>query len=185
MSESVIKKLINKNNFEYFHKEISISTMDEVRNYLIKHKRNCIFLADKQLNGKGQRGKNWSSPIGNIYCSIGFQNLFDIKDHFIYSMLVAVSIRMTLEKFNIDNITFKWPNDIFYKNMKFSGIISESISLDKVLNFIIVGFGVNINSSPKLAEYPTTFVKNFSGVKNISSFLEIFFNIFFINLNKI
>ena len=134
MSKNLLKQIAKKNEYQFFHKKNTNSTMSEVRDYLIKNKKNCIFLSDQQKKGKGQRGKQWHSPIGNIYCSISFENLFQIKEHFIFSILIATSIKMTLQKFNAKHIKFKWPNDIFYKNMKFSGMISESLFIDKINN---------------------------------------------------
>ena len=180
-----LNKIVSNNKYLLFHKEITNSTMDEVKDYLLKNKKNCIFISDEQKKGKGQRGNKWISPPGNIYCSISFNNFFDIKDHFIFSILIAVSIKMTLDKFHIKHIKFKWPNDIFYKNKKFSGIISESLTINEINNFIIVGFGINFNSSPEENDYTTTFIRAFCDIKDMNSFLEIFFNILFINLNKI
>ena len=76
------------------------------------------FLANQQTDGIGRRGSYWHSPSGNFYCSISIDNFLEIKDHFLYSILVCVSIKMVLEKFGVKKIKFKWPNDIFYEKKK-------------------------------------------------------------------
>ena len=50
---------------------------------------------------------------GNIYCSINFNGKIKIKDFFLFNILIATSIKKVLEKFKLNNIFFKWPNDIF------------------------------------------------------------------------
>jgi len=92
---------------------------------------------------------------------------------------------MTLEKFKAKNIQFKWPNDIFYKNKKFSGMISEMYNIDNLKKYIIVGFGINFNSSPNIKHYPTTHIRSFCDIDEINKFLESFFEILFLNYKNI
>ena len=118
MIDKYNENTFNKNNYEFFHKETTSSTMDDVKNFIKNKKKNCIYLSDKQINGKGQRGNFWHSPLGNVYCSISFENFLHIKDHFLFSVLVALTVKKSLEIFNAKNIFFKWPNDIFFKKKK-------------------------------------------------------------------
>ena len=39
-----------------------------------------LYLAEEQTKGRGRMGKEWSSPVGNIYMSIAFlsQNLMSL-----------------------------------------------------------------------------------------------------------
>ena len=184
MCSKKIEDIFQKNNYEYFHKKITKSTMQDARNFLKNSTNNCIFFSDEQLEGKGQKGNNWSSPKGNIYCSISFNNFLNIKKHFLYSALIAISIKMSLEKFNADNIYFKWPNDIFYKKKKFAGIISEIINVTQNQAKIIIGFGINFISAPNLENYKATYVKSFCKIKTKEEFLLVFTEILFYNLNK-
>ena len=153
--------------------------MLDVRNFLLKNNKNCIFLSDEQSEGRGRRGDIWYSPLGNIYCSISFDNFLKNRNYFLFNVLITTSIKLTLEKFGAENIYFKWPNDIFYKNKKFAGIISENINIDKMHSYIIVGFGINIVSSPEIRDYNSTFIKSFCNMKKINKFLSLFFKILF------
>ena len=56
MIDKYNENTFNKNNYEFFHKETTSSTMDDVKNFIKNKKKNCIYLSDKQINGKGQRG---------------------------------------------------------------------------------------------------------------------------------
>ena len=184
MIDKYNENTFNKNNYEFFHKETTSSTMDDVKNFIKNKKKNCIYLSDKQINGKGQRGNFWHSPLGNVYCSISFENFLHIKDHFLFSVLVALTVKKSLEIFNAKNIFFKWPNDIFFKKKKFGGIISELIKVNSK-SYVIVGFGINIESSPKLSNYKTTFAKHFSDIKSKDEFLLVFFKQLFFKLSEL
>ena len=100
--------------------------MDDAKKYIKHNNRNCVVLADQQYEGKGRRGNKWESPKGNVYCSLSFDNFLNIKDHFIFSVITAISIKMALENFDAKNIKFKWPNDIYCNNKKFAGIILDT-----------------------------------------------------------
>jgi BirA family biotin operon repressor/biotin-[acetyl-CoA-carboxylase] ligase len=185
MIDKTIQKIFQINKYDFFHTESTKSTMSDVKNFLTKNNRNCIYLSDKQSEGRGRRGNYWHSPPGNIYCSISFDNFLNIKDHFLYSILICITIKETLEKFNSSKIKFKWPNDIFYENKKFAGIITETFNFKNLNPYMITGFGINFISSPVIKNYESTYIKSFSTVKNINDFLEIFFKLLFINLKKL
>jgi BirA family biotin operon repressor/biotin-[acetyl-CoA-carboxylase] ligase len=182
MFQKKIENILQKHDYEFFHTKTTKSTMQDVRNYLKDYKENCFYLSDQQSKGKGQRGSNWYSPPGNIYCSISFDNFLDIKEHFLFSVLISLSIKMSLEKFNAKNIYFKWPNDIFYKKNKFAGMISEIININEKKSYIIVGFGINFISAPQLKNYQATYIKSFCNLKSINDFLLVFIKILFSNL---
>ena len=99
--------------------------------------------------------------------------------------MIATSIKEALEKFNAKNIKFKWPNDIFYKESKFCGMISEIFQNNNLESYMIIGFGINVDSSPKLEDYSLTHLKSFCDVQGSHEFLLVFFTIFFNNLKKL
>ena len=185
MSFKKIKKIAANNQYEFVYKKKCKSTMLDLKKlYNIKNK-NYIILSEEQTNGIGRRGNIWHSPKGNIYCSINFNGKIKIKDFFLFNILIATSIKKVLEKFKLDNIFFKWPNDIFFKKQKFCGIISETYTNSKNETCIISGFGINIYNSPKINEYPTTSISSFYKEIEISFFLQEIFRILFLNLKKL
>ena len=185
MDQVKIKNILKAHNYDFFQKNTTSSTMLDVHKHLKEGKKNCIYLSNQQTNGRGQRGKIWDSPIGNIYCSISFDNFLNIKDHFLFSVLISTTIKMSLEKFEANYIFFKWPNDIFYKKKKFAGMISEIVNISKIKSYIIIGFGINLISSPDLEKYNATYAKSFSKIKSIDEFLLVFIKNLFLNLNKL
>ena len=184
MLENKVRHILLKNDYDFLHTRTAKSTMFEAQNYIKKNDRNCIFLSDHQSEGRGQRGNIWQSPVGNIYCSISFDNFLKTEEHFLFSILVGQTIKMSLEYFDATNIFFKWPNDIFYEKKKFAGIINEILDI-KNKSYIVMGFGINFSSAPKLKKYNSTYIKSFCNVKSIDDFLFIFIKILFANLKDL
>ena len=48
-----------------------------------------------------------------------------------------------------------------------------------------MGFGININSSPKTTNYDSTYVKSFCNLRSIKEFFIVFIEILFLELDKI
>ena len=73
----------------------------------------------------------------------------------------------------------------FTKKKKIAGMISEFVNSDKQKSHIIVGFGINFISAPRLKNYDTTYIKSFCNIKSIEDFFLIFIKILFINLKAL
>ena len=178
-----INKCLKLYNFELFSFNSTTSTMDEAKIKINSLNKNLIISAYEQTKGRGRRGNSWISPPGNIYCSIGMLNIRS-SDLYILSMLTSVAIKHSLEHIGLQDIFFKWPNDIYCHSKKIAGIIQESY-LNKLDNrILIIGTGINFLSSPKNSIYKTTYINEY--VKNISreQYIEIFINYFFHYLNE-
>ena len=106
-------------------------------NILSKSKIHFIT-ANKQTNGHGSHGRSWESPIGGIYCTICFYNEC-CENPTTITLTTAVAICSYFESIGV-NLGIKWPNDIICNNKKIGGILSEYLD-----NWLIVGFGLNIN----------------------------------------
>ena len=183
MSFNKIEEISKSNNYEFININSTLSTMIDAKKYLEKNNSNCIILANEQIAGKGRRGNHWHSPKGNIYSSITFNNCLKKNEFFLFNIIIALSIKLALKEFKARNIYFKWPNDIFYKNKKFCGIIAETYQTKHTKNFIISGIGINMISSPTIKEHKTTYVRSFCKIINITDFMELFLEILFLNLN--
>ena len=184
MQYDYIKDDLENHGLKLIHYQSTESTMDTVKN-IINNEDGCFFvIADSQKKGKGRRGNIWHSPKGNIYISFNLHMQTDISNYFIYNIATSVSISETLD--NICNVKskIKWPNDINVNGKKISGIITEVIKIrDK--NNIIIGLGINVDSSPNIKEYPTTFSKKINAESNIKNIINLFIKYFFNNYSKI
>ncbi|MFN5026645.1 MAG: biotin--[acetyl-CoA-carboxylase] ligase, partial [Candidatus Fonsibacter sp.] len=146
------------------------STNDFARTLITEHKiSKGIVTADEQTKGRGRYGNQWSSPKGNLYFTIFFPILrFNLKK---IQFLVQLQIRNILKKYRIKNLSLKWPNDLYINNKKVCGILQESIVFKKF--FLIIGIGINIQSSPKIKKYPTTYLNKEAKKKiNLNELVE-------------
>lgn len=107
----------------------------------------CI--AEEQSGGRGRLGRSWHSPFGeNIYFSARWpwhQSLVSLSG---LSLVIALAIVDTLRPYLKDeSLGLKWPNDILWHNQKLGGILVEIKQGISEETSIIVGIGLNINSS--------------------------------------
>ena len=158
--------------------------MDDIKKKLKKKSKNYIVRANQQKKGRGRRGSKWFSPSGNMYCSFAINTNLLIKDFFIYSIMMSIAIKDSLEHIGMQNISFKWPNDIYYQDKKISGMILESFDDKDNDKFVIIGVGINFISSPKISNYKTTHVLTHISNININEYFKIFINYFIYYLNK-
>ncbi len=104
----------------------------------------CGILADIQTNGVGRCERKWESSPGNLYSSI-IKRIPKNKDICKISLATACAVHETIKDFlspeKKDLLYLHWPNDIYYKNRKLSGIL-----LAVVDDWIVISVGINIHS---------------------------------------
>ncbi|MGL5086195.1 MAG: biotin--[acetyl-CoA-carboxylase] ligase, partial [Clostridium sp.] len=105
-----------------------------------------LVVSEVQTSGKGRLGREWTSPNGGIFASFILRpNIEPIYASKI-TLIAAAAEAITLEAFNISP-KIKWPNDLLVNNKKLSGILTEmSCDMDRI-NYVILGFGINVNLS--------------------------------------
>ena len=111
-------------------------------------------MAVRQTAGRGQRGRNWISPAGNIYATV-YWRLDDEQSapyRNIASLLAGDMLAYVFRQSGIDAFV-KWPNDIVRNNRKISGILVEERE-----GHLLVGIGINLVSAPKAAMLDDDFV---------------------------
>ncbi|MDO6642124.1 MULTISPECIES: bifunctional biotin--[acetyl-CoA-carboxylase] ligase/biotin operon repressor BirA [unclassified Shewanella] len=125
--------------------------------FMLQHadelKTGDICIAEYQSAGRGRRGRNWVSPYGHhVYASIFWRLNQGMNAAMGLSLIVGCSIVKTLEKYGVENLGLKWPNDIYKDNKKLAGILIElsGHSLDECN--LVIGFGINMSMSNKHAE---------------------------------
>ena len=143
------------------------STNDYLKNLLLKNALDnyTIVTADFQNRGKGQMGSQWKSETSkNLICSIYINNSnVKLSNQFAINMVVCLAIKKSLNKFNIPQLSVKWPNDIMSGSLKLCGILIENIVKNNSIQDIIIGIGMNVNQT-KFNNLPNaTSIKKISG----------------------
>ncbi len=116
---------------------------------------NSVILTQKQLCGRGQQHNFWESEHRkNLTISVVlFPNFLPAQYQFYLSMVIALSVYDYLTVY-LDNVTIKWPNDIYIDNKKISGILIENTISGGKLKYAICGIGLNINQEKFYSDAP-------------------------------
>ncbi|MDP8216368.1 MAG: biotin--[acetyl-CoA-carboxylase] ligase [Candidatus Kaelpia imicola] len=147
----VVRLNLLKNNFIkdiiYFN-EID-STNNAAKRIL---KEGSLVIAEQQKKGRGRNGKEWKSEkYKDILFSVTVSPKMPYHYLPIFNIVGALSIAGALNRlFKIDAKT-KWPNDILIGNKKVAGVLVEFIAEIDLIDKLILGVGIDVNSKPKIS----------------------------------
>ncbi|SCY81161.1 BirA family transcriptional regulator, biotin operon repressor / biotin-[acetyl-CoA-carboxylase] ligase [Desulfoluna spongiiphila] len=110
------------------------------------HRKNLLpewvsVLAESQWAGKGQLGRQWHSPAGNIYGTMRLPSSALLEEDCL-PLLVGYALVTALGAKGV-TVKLKWPNDLVMGNKKVGGILIEEKG-----GVRMVGVGINLTSSP-------------------------------------
>jgi BirA family transcriptional regulator, biotin operon repressor / biotin---[acetyl-CoA-carboxylase] ligase len=123
-----------------------------------------IVITEDQTAGKGQRGNVWiAEPGKNLTFSIILcPDFLQASMQFNLNMAVSLGIYDALSTVLDNKLKIKWPNDLYYGNQKFGGVLIENSLLGSKLNISIIGIGINVNQDSFLYQTATS-LKNILG----------------------
>lgn len=135
--------------FPHFYIEETESTNDLANDLLskIKPPNGFTVITDYQSAGKGQYGRIWHSEAGkNLLFSliVGPLNT-QLNEIFKLHLVSSLAIIRALKRFNLLALTIKWPNDIYAREKKIAGILIQNHIKGSVVEWSIIGIGVNVN----------------------------------------
>ncbi len=147
---------------KYLYKKVESTNNVAVR--LIKQgNERGIIITDQQTKGKGQRQNKWISMKGNLFVSVFFEIDKKISLSTIINSNLKIIKKIINKKIN-SLIQIRKPNDILINKKKVCGILQETI-FKQNKKYLIIGIGINVSRSPKIKNYPTTFLNNYSNKK--------------------
>ena len=114
-----------------------------------------VVVASYQTAGKGQGTNHWESEAGkNLLFSIAVtpQNV-PVNRQFVLSEAGALAVGDALAAYT-DNITLKWPNDVYWRDRKISGTLIETSVSSEGLKKCIFGIGINVNQRVFYSDAP-------------------------------
>ncbi|MCF6321714.1 MAG: biotin--[acetyl-CoA-carboxylase] ligase [Rhizobiaceae bacterium] len=138
-------------------------------------------VAESQLNGKGSRGRSWTSVPGNLYASLLLRQTIPADKVSTLTFVVSLAMFHVLKNIAPDaEIDLKWPNDVLLNGKKVSGILLENHKPGGQEQAIIIGIGVNCQSSPHKTTYPATCLID----EGISQKPKEFLDLLIVEINK-
>ncbi len=163
----------------------NIYAMDKAQANLAAH--GAAFFAWEQTAGKGQMGKTWLAKKNqNCLLSVVLDPSFlSINQQFALSVAVALAGYDCLSAYIPEDLSIKWPNDLYFRDRKAAGILIENSLQGNKWIWAIAGIGINVNQTefPDLAQKAVS-LKQISGIdydplliaKAFCGFLETRFN---------
>ncbi len=117
-----------------------------------------VVTARAQTNGRGRRGRAWTSPSGNLYMSLALRDpsppAMAPQLGFVAGVALAWALRNCLG--GDCRLQLKWPNDVLHDGAKLAGMLLESSCLPGGGLGCVIGIGVNCRSHPDGLAYPAT-----------------------------
>ena len=131
-------------------KTIDFTNIDSTSLYLKRNYQeieNFTFVSSLyQSQGKGRNVRKWESEPGkNLLFSLIIKDKEVIEKFTSLSLISAYCIYNVIKSLNIEDVSIKWPNDIYIKDKKVCGILLEGISCNNELLAIVIGVGLNVN----------------------------------------
>ncbi|MBI5247168.1 MAG: biotin--[acetyl-CoA-carboxylase] ligase [Elusimicrobia bacterium] len=113
-----------------------------------------VVWARRQTAGRGRLGRRWRSEPGGLYASWLLRPKFAPERLGALSIACGEALAAALRGFGAATAV-KPPNDVFAlcadgKARKLCGILCEASGGSKKLDWLIIGFGVNVNNTTTL-----------------------------------
>ncbi len=108
-----------------------------------------VIMADHQYKGRGQQGSKWLTEAGkNLTFSIFLKPSFlKAETQFLLNIAVSLGINRALSPLLNEQLSIKWPNDVYYGNQKLGGILIENTLSNNNIKHSVVGIGINVNQT--------------------------------------
>ncbi len=98
--------------------------------------------AETQTAGRGQRGRVWESPPGNLYITYALPRRVDAVP--LAGFAAALAVREALAGWvPPESLRLKWPNDVLLAGRKVAGLLLENRA-----EGLLVGIGINLAHAP-------------------------------------
>jgi BirA family biotin operon repressor/biotin-[acetyl-CoA-carboxylase] ligase len=105
-----------------------------------------LVLAERQVSGRGRRGRKWVSPFAeNLYYSLVLRIDGGVRQLEGLSLVVGLAVLQALRNFGVPGAGLKWPNDVLVGNKKIAGILLELVGDPADVCHVVLGIGVNVN----------------------------------------
>ena len=148
---------------------IYLDETDSTNNYAKKlamsgnSKHGTLIAANHQTAGRGRYGHNFESPAGTgLYMSLILKPNVEAEKFQMITVADAVAVCLAIEDLYAaarGKLGIKWVNDVFFRDRKITGILTEAVTgvESGEIESVITGIGINVTT------------KKFSGdTKNIA-----------------
>lgn len=105
-----------------------------------------VVLTENQTAGRGRMNRSWYSPASTGLCMSMAYTFRSLPENIpSLSLAIGIGIAQALERFGIDGVGVKWPNDIVARGGKLGGVLSEFSPAHAAGVTIVAGLGLNLD----------------------------------------
>ncbi len=155
-----IRKLFAKARPDRSLRIIRLDETDSTNHYLRDYRPGegedmTVVVADYQTAGRGQGTNTWESERGQnlLFSVLVHPVMVPVASQYLLSMVGSVALQSVLSTY-ADGFTVKWPNDIYWHDLKVSGTLIETTLGGGHIKDCIYGVGVNVNQTRFLGSAP-------------------------------
>ena len=137
------------------HIEETDSTNTLARLIANELRENILVSTDFQKAGRGQRGNSWESEQGKnlLFSLVIHPKEILATQQFALCQYISITLCKVLQSYT-DNISIKWPNDIYWRDKKIADILIEHDIEGAYIYRTIIGVGLNVNQCEFKSDAP-------------------------------
>lgn len=104
-----------------------------------------VVIADKMTSGRGRLGREWVADEGGLWMTVILRpkTLSNLQ---LINLVAGLSVVEGVRKLHEVPLKLKWPNDVILNGKKLCGILSEGKFSGNVVDYILLGIGINVNN---------------------------------------
>ena len=103
-----------------------------------------LVIANDQTAGRGRGGKTWQSVSGAGIWLTFLERPTDSSGLGVLSLRVGLAAAEALDRFAVEPVRLKWPNDLYVDRGKLGGILVEARWREQAVEWVAIGVGVNV-----------------------------------------
>ena len=133
-------------DFKVIHIDETDSTNRWLRSFVSKN-ISLVVVAEYQTAGKGCGTNSWESERGKnlTFSMLIHPEAIPANEQFRITEMTSVAMCETLKRYGCQEVSIKWPNDIYVGDRKICGILIENRLQGSMIKDCIIGIGLNVN----------------------------------------
>lgn len=106
--------------------EIDSTNLEVIRRAKTGAPEGTLVQAERQISGRGRRGRAWESPAGsNLYMTLLLRPDVTMEQASVLTLIMALACQEGIKEATGLDCQIKWPNDLVLHKKKVVGILTR------------------------------------------------------------
>ena len=107
-----------------------------------------VLMAEYQTGGRGRRKRKWIAPKGSsLLFSVFLEPEIAVEQGHVLTLLMTLAVVNLVRHLAHINLDIIWPNDVYCKDAKLCGVLTEGFLRGGLLSKVIIGCGLNVHQN--------------------------------------